>query len=1053
MNSGELSASPATNRAQRRAADRQRRRRKGVAIATGASVALSGAGVLTATPASATTYSVTDGGDAGAGTLRQAVLDANAHTGPDTITFAPGVVTSGVTLTSGELVVTDPLTIDGPGVTLRALYPGSNSGERFFYLPNAAEAVVISGLTMTGGAVGSSAGAIRAHGVALTTVDVTFTGNQAGGAGALDFDDEGEATALTLTRTTFEGNIAGASDGGGLRVSTSGTVTITDSTFDGNSAYGSAGGGALVELLDGAVATVAGTTFSDNVTPSGQGAGLRVHEHGSASLTITDSTFTHDTAATGGGGLSILAPDTASTTVVSGSTFDQNSGGNQGGGGVDVNRGQSPVGGSVAIDTTSFTTNTTTGGGGAISSYDAGLSLTDVTLSGNTAGYAGAVYAGRGTAFAASRVAFTGNHAQSAGALYAGGASLAITDSTFTTNGATNGYTGALQVHTRDATITGTTFTGNTASGDGGALRVRGNVGGSVTITEATFTGNESGSGADAGGGAISLYGYNGGDGVTAVTIESSRFDDNHAVYDGGAIADNAQELDVTLRRSSLSGGNTAGRDGGAIHLLRARIEIEQTTITGNHADRDGGGISVPGGSVDVRLSTITGNDADGIGGGIAATSYTVSYGAPYENYTGGIGGTATIESSIVSGNTDSGAADLAKRDTVHINPMFPGDGAVVDPAVISADHSLIGVVGSSGVTATGGNLIGVDPVLGPLALNGGTTKSFLPGSTSPAKDAGDPAFASLPATDQRGLTRLVGGRVDIGSVEVQPASAPAPVFVPTPPTTTPPTTTPPSTPPTTAPPANDAPPAPPSLPPTGSGSPVFVVDGEAIEVPLPKDAPKGQIATSMALSATTSIAVTPDGQVFTTLPGDNEGGIPKGKKLNAPIVGLGMHWTRKLGTSSLHAAAAGEWEASGYWLLGADGGIFAFGTAKYQGSLGAKKLNQPIVGITPTPSGAGYWLVAADGGVFAFGDAKFLGSTGNRKLAKPIVSMLPTPTGKGYWLVARDGGVFTFGDATYLGSGATTGKTFVGAIHTDSGKGYWLLTSDGKRIAFGDAR
>jgi hypothetical protein len=261
----------------------------------------------------------------------------------------------------------------------------------------------------------------------------------------------------------------------------------------------------------------------------------------------------------------------------------------------------------------------------------------------------------------------------------------------------------------------------------------------------------------------------------------------------------------------------------------------------------------------------------------------------------------------------------------------------------------------------------------------------------------------------------------------------------------------PPSTPPTTAPPATDAPPAPPSLPPTGSGSPVFVVDGKAIEVPLPKGAPKG--ASSMALSGTTSIAVTSDGQVFTTLPGDNEGGIPKSTKLNAPIIGLGMHWTRKPHTAGLHAAAEDEWEASGYWLLGADGGIFAFGTARYHGSLGAKKLNQPIVGITPTPSGEGYWLVAADGGVFAFGDAKFLGSTGNRKLAKPIVSMLPTRSGKGYWLIARDGGVFNFGDARFLGSGATTGKTFVGAIHTETGKGYWLLTTDDQRIGFGDAR
>jgi hypothetical protein len=50
--------------------------------------------------------------------------------------------------------------------------------------------------------------------------------------------------------------------------------------------------------------------------------------------------------------------------------------------------------------------------------------------------------------------------------------------------------------------------------------------------------------------------------------------------------------------------------------------------------------------------------------------------------------------------------------------------------------------------------------------------------------------------------------------------------------------------------------------------------------------------------------------------------------------------------------------------------------------------LNQPVVGMSPTPSGRGYWLVAADGGVFAFGDAPYLGSTGAIRLNQPIVAM-----------------------------------------------------------------
>jgi len=83
---------------------------------------------------------------------------------------------------------------------------------------------------------------------------------------------------------------------------------------------------------------------------------------------------------------------------------------------------------------------------------------------------------------------------------------------------------------------------------------------------------------------------------------------------------------------------------------------------------------------------------------------------------------------------------------------------------------------------------------------------------------------------------------------------------------------------------------------------------------------------------------------------------------------------------------------------------------------MGAHKLNAPVVGAAAAPGG-GYWLVAADGGIFAFG-APFYGSTGNLSLVKPVVGMRPLPGG-GYWLVASDGGVFAFGTANYHGSTA----------------------------------
>ena len=142
-----------------------------------------------------------------------------------------------------------------------------------------------------------------------------------------------------------------------------------------------------------------------------------------------------------------------------------------------------------------------------------------------------------------------------------------------------------------------------------------------------------------------------------------------------------------------------------------------------------------------------------------------------------------------------------------------------------------------------------------------------------------------------------------------------------------------------------------------------------------------------------------------------------------------------------------------GYWLVATDGGIFSFGDAAFFGSTGAIQLNRPIVGMAATPTGRGYWLVASDGGIFSFGDAAFFGSTGALRLNKPIVGMAATPTGRGYWLVASDGGIFSFGDAAFFGStGALRlNKPIVAMASTVSGRGYWLTASDGGVFAFGD--
>jgi uncharacterized protein YkwD/ribosomal protein L24E len=155
---------------------------------------------------------------------------------------------------------------------------------------------------------------------------------------------------------------------------------------------------------------------------------------------------------------------------------------------------------------------------------------------------------------------------------------------------------------------------------------------------------------------------------------------------------------------------------------------------------------------------------------------------------------------------------------------------------------------------------------------------------------------------------------------------------------------------------------------------------------------------------------------------------------LNRPIVGM--------------AAAA---DSKGYWLVASDGGVFAFGSAKFYGSTGSIRLNRPIVGIAATSNGGGYWMVASDGGIFAFGNAKFYGSTGSISLVRPITGMAPAPSGAGYLLVAGDGGVFLFGSVAFYGSaaGACPGAAAVGVATSPGANGYWITFSDARTYAF----
>ena len=92
-------------------------------------------------------------------------------------------------------------------------------------------------------------------------------------------------------------------------------------------------------------------------------------------------------------------------------------------------------------------------------------------------------------------------------------------------------------------------------------------------------------------------------------------------------------------------------------------------------------------------------------------------------------------------------------------------------------------------------------------------------------------------------------------------------------------------------------------------------------------------------------------------------------------------------------------------------------GDARFRGSTGNIRLNQPIVGMAATRSGRGYWMVAADGSIFSFGGARFQGSAAGRlPWGDRVSSMAPLRSGRGYRMISRSGRVFSFGDVAASG-------------------------------------
>jgi parallel beta helix pectate lyase-like protein len=203
----------------------------------------------------------------------------------------------------------------------------------------------------------------------------------------------------------------------------------------------------------------------------------------------------------------------------------------------------------------------------------------------------------------------------------------------------------------------------------------------------------------------------------------------------------------LTVRNSAIT-ENYGALGGGGISS-DGEVSVENSTISANQTGGDGAGLEIDDGTASLRNLTVTGNELGlgglGDGGGVHAEA----------------GAGVTLSNTIVAGNSYLAGPPLA--------PDCSG-------AIVSTGNNLIGSTAGCTFTATASDLLAVNPLLGPLAFNGGPTEThaLLPGS--PAIDKG----AGCPATDQRGTARPQGPGCDIGAYELvlppppQPAAQPA---------------------------------------------------------------------------------------------------------------------------------------------------------------------------------------------------------------------------------------------------------------------------------------
>ena len=383
------------------------------------------------------TYTVTNLNDSGPGSLRDAVQQSNADSGPDTINFAAGL-TGTITLTSGQLQISDPIgttTIVGPDG--RVLSISGNDASRVFQIDAAATAD-LSGLGIIYGIVSA---------------------NDPTGGGILN------SGSLLITNCNLNDDHAlnpGSNLASGGAIYNNGTLSINGCTFSADSAYAGNGGG----IFNSGTLHVTGSQFSGDAAVRGGG----IYNAGNSGITDCDFSSNWSVNEFNGGGIY----NAAGTLSAKSTSFTGNSAGD----------GAGIYNGNAALTVTGCTFSGNGGPAGTGANYGAGifnsgtLLVSSTDFAGNTANFGGGIAEQGGTA-AVTGCAFSQDSVlDSGGGIDDSGGSMLVEASLFDNDsGSAQSSGGAIHsaVFTAKVTVINSTFTADHA-GNGGAIAETGKI-------------------------------------------------------------------------------------------------------------------------------------------------------------------------------------------------------------------------------------------------------------------------------------------------------------------------------------------------------------------------------------------------------------------------------------------------------------------------------------------------------------------------------------------------------------------------------------------------